>query len=100
MRAAHRRKESDYGIGAAIEADVTEPGRDGRLLRVLLTDTVTGAGYAEVVLPRVTDPLDEEGRERVETAVEALAGAFPSEARLAAMVERGTFSIDLWTPRA
>jgi len=84
-RATYRRAKSPFGIGAALDRDVTEPDRDGRVWRVVITDTVRG--FASI---RVLSPAPEcdavRDAEEIEAAVERLSGRYPLRERLACLV--------------
>lgn len=84
-RATHRRRTSPFGIGAALDRDVTESDRDGRVWRVLITDTVRGFASIRALLPA---PECEEVRdaEEIEAAVERLSGLYPLQERMACLV--------------
>lgn len=94
-RATHRRKHSPCGIGAAFEADITEPDRDGRLFSVVVTDTIHGVGRVEVGAPRVAHDREIE-TEAIEEFVEQEAGRFPLETRMRDLLAASPLRIELY----
>jgi hypothetical protein len=84
-RATYRRAHSDYGIGAALDRDITEPDRNGRVWRLKVTDTMHGYGFVKVVLARARRDREFEP-EVIEQAVERLSGNYPREVRMQSLV--------------
>ncbi len=95
LRATHRRTHSPCGIGAALEADITEPDRDGRRFRLFVTDTIHGFDQILVDAPRVWHDTPVES-ETIEEFVESEAGRFPIESRMRDLVEASPLRIELY----
>jgi hypothetical protein len=97
-RATYRRAHSDYGIGAAFERDMTEPGRDGRKFLCVVTDTKNGFGRIEVLAPRVPHGREVDP-ETIEEFVEKRAGSFAIESRMQDLLAASPLRIELFLSR-
>lgn len=99
QRAVYRRSVSPNGIGAAAEQDLTEPGRDGRVFSVVITDTIHGFARVEVHAPRVPRHVEVEP-ETIEEFVEAEAGEFPLATRMRDLCAASPLRIELFLSNA
>jgi hypothetical protein len=81
LRATYRGRVSDYGIGAALDHEITEPDRDGRCWLCVVTDAMNGFRWVEPRIVRLGRGVPVEP-EAIERAVERRAGSFRVETRL------------------
>ena len=92
-RATYRRRDSACGLGAALGGELTEPERGGRLWECVVTDTINGFRWIEVLAPRVPHDVEIEPEE-IEELVERKACSLPRETRLDDLVELSPLRVE------
>jgi hypothetical protein len=95
QRAVYRRAASLYGIGAALDGELSQRGQTGRTWLCAATDTVNGFRWVEVDAPSASHglPIDPEFIERF---VEREAGRFAIETRLDDLAGASPLRIELY----
>jgi hypothetical protein len=94
-RAAYRRASSLYGIGAALDRELTEREQAGRVWLCAITDGTNGVRWIEVEAPHLP-PDHPMAADVIESHVEREAGRFAIETRLEDLAEASPLRIELY----